>query len=101
MKLTAPPEPDPRERVTSSSSRFSLRRQGSRERSVSQSRDYTPISTPTHAAATPTSAASHRGYGRQVSGGDVFVFNPFDATALHNFIREAFPGAILLEEHQV
>ena len=32
---------------------------------------------------------------------DVFVFNPFDATALHNFMNEMFPGAILLEEHQV
>ena len=29
------------------------------------------------------------------------TFNPFDTTALHIFIREAFSGAILLEEHQV
>lgn len=27
--------------------------------------------------------------------------NPFDATSLHMFIREAFPGSVLLEEHQV
>ena len=29
------------------------------------------------------------------------VTGPYDATALHTFIRETFPGAILLEEHQV
>lgn len=29
------------------------------------------------------------------------VFDPYDTTSLHIFIREAFPGAILLEEHQV
>ena len=29
------------------------------------------------------------------------VFDPYDTTSLHIFIREAFPGAVLLEEHQV
>ena len=29
------------------------------------------------------------------------VFNPYDTTSLHIFIREAFPTALLLEEHQV
>ena len=29
------------------------------------------------------------------------VFNPYDTTSLHIFIREAFPGATLMEEHQV
>ena len=29
------------------------------------------------------------------------VTGPYDATALHTFIRETFPGTILLEEHQV
>lgn len=29
------------------------------------------------------------------------TFNPYDATSLHIFIREAFTGAVLLEEHQV
>lgn len=29
------------------------------------------------------------------------LFDPYDTTSLHIFIREAFPGAILLEEHQV
>ena len=28
-------------------------------------------------------------------------FNPFDTTALHTFIRGAFAGAVLLEEHRV
>ena len=28
------------------------------------------------------------------------VFDPYDTTSLHIFIREAFPGAVLLEEHQ-
>ena len=26
---------------------------------------------------------------------------PYDTTFLHTFIRETFPGAVLLEEHQV
>lgn len=26
---------------------------------------------------------------------------PYDATPLHTFIRDTFPGAVLLEEHQV
>ena len=41
----------------------------------------------------------------EVSGG---ASNPpkttrdlYDATSLHSFIRETFPGATLLEEHQV
>lgn len=29
------------------------------------------------------------------------AFNPYDTTSLHIFLRETFPGAILLEEHQV
>ena len=29
------------------------------------------------------------------------VFDPYDTTSLHIFIREEFPGAVLLEEHQV
>jgi len=33
-------------------------------------------------------------------GGGV-AFDPFDTTALHIFIKESFPGAVLLEEHQV
>ena len=28
-------------------------------------------------------------------------FNPYDTTSLNIFIRETFPGALLLEEHQV
>ena len=32
---------------------------------------------------------------------DVVPFNPFDTTMLHDFIKEKFPGALLLEEHQV
>ena len=34
-------------------------------------------------------------------GGTASVFNPYDTTSLHTFIREVFPGALLLEEHQV
>ena len=29
------------------------------------------------------------------------VTGPYDATSLHTFISETFPGAVLLEEHQV
>ena len=29
------------------------------------------------------------------------VTGPYDATSLHTFINETFPGAVLLEEHQV
>ena len=29
------------------------------------------------------------------------VIGSYDATLLHAFIRETFPGAVLLEEHQV
>lgn len=41
-----------------------------------------------------------------LSGGGVdspakSVFNPYDTTSLHIFLHETFPGAILLEEHQV
>ena len=32
---------------------------------------------------------------------DIAGFNPYDTTALHIFIDETFPGANLLEEHQV
>ena len=32
---------------------------------------------------------------------DVVPFNPFDTTMLHDFIKEKYPGALLLEEHQV
>jgi len=28
-------------------------------------------------------------------------FDPYDTTALHAFIKRSFPGAMLLEEHQV
>ena len=34
-------------------------------------------------------------------GSDTAGFNPYDTTALHLFIDETFPGANLLEEHQV
>ena len=35
-------------------------------------------------------------------GGQVIsAYNPYDTTSLHIFIREAFSGAILMEEHQV
>ena len=41
----------------------------------------------------------------QLGDGDVSplksVTGPYDATTLHTFIRETFPGAVLLEEHQV
>ena len=29
------------------------------------------------------------------------AFNPYDTTSLHIFLCETFPGAVLLEEHQV
>ena len=29
------------------------------------------------------------------------VPDPYDAASLHMFIREAFPGSVLLEEHEV
>ena len=65
------------------------------------------VTTPTSAGsrlrrlASRQQSGSRHGYNRQVSGADVFVFNPFDATALRSFINEMFPGAVLLEEHQV
>ncbi len=34
-------------------------------------------------------------------GGGGSVFNPYDTTSLHIFIRESFSGAVLMEEHQV
>ena len=53
-----------------------------------------------HLASRQQSGSLH-GYSRQVSGADVFVFNPYDATALHSFMNEMFPAAVLLEEHQI
>ena len=37
----------------------------------------------------------------ELSLGGPDEFNPYDTTALHIFVKEAFPGALLLEEHQV
>ena len=38
----------------------------------------------------------------EVSGSPLkSVAGPYDASSLHTFIRDTFPGAILLEEHQV
>lgn len=37
---------------------------------------------------------------RATSSGASSVFNPYDTTQLHAFIREAFSGATLMEEHQ-
>ena len=50
------------------------------------------------------STCSLTGYNRletQSSHGAQAPFNEFDTTALHIFIQQAFPGALLLEEHQV
>ena len=35
------------------------------------------------------------------SGSRRLAICPYDTTALHKFIREAFPGTLLLEEHKV
>ena len=31
----------------------------------------------------------------------VAPFDPYDTTALHNFIKDTFPDGVLKEEHQV
>ncbi len=77
VKLSAPPEP-----VFEPTRKFSFLRQGSK---------LSNLSPPT----SPTAVAPDTPLG---GGG---TFNPYDTTSLHIFVKEAFPGAVLLEEHQV
>ena len=51
-----------------------------------------PISLPSHTELCDVSVEKDQTPG---------VFNPYNTTSLNIFIREAFPGALLLEEHQV
>jgi len=95
VKLTAPPEPlnDLRSSV---SRNISFRRAHSHSGSRSQ--------TPSNVVENPSVADrfGHSGL-HDVSverARTPGIFNPYDTTALHIFIREAFPGALLLEEHQ-
>ena len=49
------------------------------------------------------SLSSHSGsHNVSLGGGETSsVFNPYNTSSLHIFIKEVFPGALLLEEHQV
>ena len=86
VKLGAPPPS-----LSKETSRFSLRRQGSRDGGVPPS-PRTPSRTPISPG--PPDVSLH-------GGGFATSFNAFDTTSLHIFVREAFPGATVLEEHQV
>ena len=83
IKLSAPPVQD----SITQSRRFSFRRQSSKQQ----------VSPPT----SPPATSPEEGIASGMSLGGGGTFNPYDTTSLHIFIKEAFPGAILLEEHQV
>ena len=87
VKISAPPDP-PVETSLTGRTRLSFHRQGSHDSQRSE-----PPRSPVELVKPPTSPAFTLGGGS--------TFNPYDTTSLHIFIREAFPGAVLLEEHQV
>ena len=86
VMLSAPPVP------ILADTRFSPQRQLSKESSL---RESTFASPDTSLKGPPTAARS------DVPLGGSHTFQPYDTTSLHIFIREAFHGAVLLEEHQV